>query len=118
MENEAILKGINHKLNYFRNPRNKPDSVTRMHVKSKASFEEVPDEAMNDVDDGKNHATGLKSVQSTHSKSSKGSKTTKKSYGKTPAITNNPLFQTEPKIVTFRDYVPGKEYTTLFLSVT
>ena len=109
MENEAILKGINHKLNYLRNPRNKPDSVTRMLVKSKASFEEVIDEAVDDPDDGKSHVTGAKSIQS---KSSKGTKSTKKTYGPQPKITNNPLFQTEPKIIAFSNYVAGKEYTT------
>lgn len=112
LENEAILKGINHKLNYLRNPRNKPDSVTRMLVKSKASFEEVTDEAADEPEDGKSHATGTKSIQSSQTKSSKGSKSTKKTYGPAPKIMNNPLFQTEPKIIAFSNYVPGKEYTT------
>jgi hypothetical protein len=37
-ENENILKGINHKLNYLRNPRNDPSGITKMLNKPKSYF--------------------------------------------------------------------------------
>ncbi len=45
-ENENILKGINHKLNYLRNPRNDPTAVTKMLNKPKSYFSEENREAM------------------------------------------------------------------------
>ena len=79
---EAILKGINHKLNYLRNPRNKADSVTRMLVKNKASFEEVTEEIIDEAEDGKSHATGSKSAHTVQTKSSKSTKKNSNSKNK------------------------------------
>lgn len=100
LANEEILKGMNHKLNYLRNPRNDINSVTnKMLTKNKKSIDIIDDIA---------NAESETSVKSSGSSSKK----TKKSYGKAPPVSNNPLFQTEPKNLIFHGFNIGGVYTT------
>lgn len=80
--NEEVLKSINHKLNYLKNPRNNPSAVTKMLIKSSSS-------SLNKADEGPQASAS------------------KKSYDKSPAITDNPLFVADPKIVEFIDFNIG-----------
>ena len=85
LENEEILKGINHRLNYLRNPRNDPKSVSRIIVSSTHAENEV---AQVEKSTGTSRATGI-------------------------IVDSNmtPLFQTEPKVVEFSDYEVGGQYS-------
>jgi len=49
IENEEILKSVNHKLNYLRNPKGNPETITRMLIKTKSKA--LADE--NKIDPGK-----------------------------------------------------------------
>lgn len=59
-ENENILKGINHKLNYLRNPRNDPSGITKMLNKPKSYFtpENRELQAALAAANGENHSVG------------------------------------------------------------
>jgi len=99
-ENEEILKSINHKLNYLRNPRGNPNLVARTLVKGSVQNREDEDVELH------------KSSQGTATvRSSKSSSKSKKSYGKPPPVTDCPLFVTEPKILHFTGYDVGSVCT-------
>jgi hypothetical protein len=38
LENEHIIQSMNHKLNYLRNPRNIPQAINRLLIKSEAAI--------------------------------------------------------------------------------
>jgi hypothetical protein len=85
LENEEILKGINHRLNYLRNPRNDPKSVSRIIVSGTNAADEAAHE---EKSTGSSRATGV-------------------------IVDSNmtPLFQTEPRVVEFSDYEVGGQYS-------
>eukprot|EP01038_Epipyxis_sp_PR26KG_P007446 gene7446-10147_t len=85
IENENILKSINHKLNYLKNPRNHDFGVTKMLTKSKAHFEAMKNTMAEET-------SGLKSY-------------------KQSKITNNPLFIANPSSLNFSDYNVGEVYS-------
>jgi hypothetical protein len=117
LEEEAVLKGLQHKMNYLRNPRNNPNSVTKMLVKPKDFFTKPSnppdnndvaslspsnaDERSNNHDEGSSHGEGSTSLSSK----------LKSKYSKFIKLDNNPLFVCEPSIIYFIDYEIGQKYT-------
>lgn len=99
LEHENVLKSINHKLNYLRNPRNNPNEVTKMLVKPKAFFESKEAES--------NHSLEPSEGDDSSSITSR----LKSKYSKVKKVNDNPLFVCEPRTLLFEDYEIGKKYT-------
>ena len=122
VENENILKGINHKLNYLRNPRNDPRSVTKMLIKSEADFvgafekndafgmPEGSSLSSNQNADSIDYQESGVTTDTSHTQSSPTSKT-KRSYKKNYILKDNPLFVCEPSEAHFTNYDIGEKYT-------
>jgi hypothetical protein len=140
LEHENVLKSINHKLNYLRNPRNNPNAVTKMLVKPKDFFNTLqqqnsqssPSLAGNSVHGSEHGGGGVSaasqkgsipsqgpvSVPSSHPDDSSHSASSatsiasalKSKYSKFIKLTNNPLFVCEPSNVLFMDFELGKKY--------
>ena len=123
IENENIIKSMNHKLNFLRNPRNDPSAVTKMLVKSKASFANPAPQTVigrssnesldlsNDNNSQSYHSLNSETNDSKLEASSKSLSDAKKKYGKPPKILDNPLFKCEPKSALFTNYDVGKNYS-------
>ncbi len=139
LEHENVLKSINHKLNYLRNPRNNPNAVTKMLVKPKDYFlsaHQPSKQSASSLMGGSSihgsehgsandhtspspnnlpHSTG--SVPQGNSQSDDSSSSAmslasalKSKYSKYIKLTNNPLFVCEPSNVLFMDFELGKKY--------
>ncbi|CAM9112638.1 unnamed protein product, partial [Ectocarpus fasciculatus] len=94
-ENDAILKSINHKLNYLRNPRNNPAAVTKLLTKTRQ-----PSGSLDIPDTMSAHSGGASSNQG--GGSSRGVSVT--------YAASAPLFVAEPKRVLFNGFDIGNEY--------
>lgn len=111
IENENVIKGLQHKMNYLRNPRNNPNSVTKMLVKPKDFLTKPPlnpeeSEAQPNVDFANSQDLGDE-----HTANSSISERLKNKYSKYIKLNNNPLFVAEPKSIYFMDYEIGVKYT-------
>jgi hypothetical protein len=96
-ENESILKGIQHKLNYLRNPRSDPKAVSRTLIKPGATGAITgPAET---------RKAGTKSSSAPASVSDSGKAT------ESGAQQPKPLFQPSPSHVHFSGYHVGRKYT-------
>jgi len=101
LEHEAVLKSVNHKLNYLRNPKGNPDSIARLIVRTKERV--LENEKKYDEEEAVN-------ASSSGSKSSVSS-SLKSKYGKqTVQVRNNPLFVADPPTVHFNNYEIGGKY--------
>lgn len=94
IKNEEILKSMNHKMNYLRNPRNNPAAVTKMLNRNAA------------VDDA--DSSVQTSRISRHSHVTPASQASRNSKPADPA----PLFVTEPRVISFNAYEIGESYVT------
>jgi hypothetical protein len=120
LEEEAVLKGLQHKMNYLRNPRNNPNSVTKMLVKPKDFFGKPPSNlpeynenasvSPSIADERSSHHDEVNSHDGGGSATSLSSKL-KSKYSKFIKLDNNPLFVCEPSIIYFIDYEIGQKYT-------
>lgn len=121
--NEEVLKSINHKLNYLRNPRNDPAGVTRMLVKPKSHFNKNDDDNSSSIHSpskDSHHNNDNNSYISSHineqnhqedqSIHTEHTNNTKKKYMKSVKMTNNPLFRPEPSTLYFTNYNIGEKY--------
>lgn len=132
LANEEVLKSINHKLNYLRNPRNDPGGVTKMLIKPRSHF--APDggeegtvvAGPNQGEEGSVAASSLErgggggrgsrsTAASVDSKAlhsnSEAASSSKKKYGKPAKLTDNPLFRPEPSSLFFTNYEVGEKYS-------
>jgi hypothetical protein len=130
-ENDAILRGINHKLNYLRNPRNDPVAVTsKMLTKQRpnasvanggGSFGNsslVAPAGEGDAESGSVPAVAAsepKTKQRTKQAAGHASKTKAGQFDPSVSFSSiaasaSPLFVTEPKRVLFNGYDLGNEY--------
>jgi hypothetical protein len=128
LEHEAVIKGLQHKMNYMRNPRNNPNSVTKMLVKPKDFYSKSVDGGLNeagnggDLNEGGSYKGGSAGTvgegsvvggQSAgeHDDQSSLSSRLKAKYSKYIKLDNNPLFVCDPKIVSFIDFEIGEKYS-------
>lgn len=110
--NEEVLKGINHKLNYLRNPRNDPKAVTKMLVKGKTQFDVDNHQSMAHKEAAEVNA--MDSLSEHGSNEDGGASDYKSRLAekfKPRKIDNNPLFIAEPSTVMFSNYNMGAKYT-------
>jgi hypothetical protein len=118
LEHEAVIKGLQHKMNYMRNPRNNPNSVTKMLNKPKNFHSKSVDGGINsegnkEAGEGDSFQDGGSVDGNNNNDDDQGSLSSrlKAKYSKFIKLDNNPLFVCEPKIVSFMDYEIGQKYT-------
>jgi hypothetical protein len=104
LEHMAVLKSVNHKLNYLRNPKGNPDSISRLIVRTKDKVLEK--EKMLEEEES--------AVASSSGSRMSSSSSLKSKYGKqTVQVRNNPLFVADPPLVRFNDYEIGGKYQSV-----
>lgn len=128
LENEAILKSINHKLNYLRNPRNDPGAVSKLLIKTKAQKSDGSNGAavsVHSISHGAHQGGGSVTSEPTADSSSKHSSKTGKGGAQysqciVPNLSASPLFISEPKRILFNGFDIGNEYkkTVTFRNVS
>jgi hypothetical protein len=125
LRNEAILKDMQHKLNYMRNPRNDPKAVSRMLTKASPSALLSSEEGSNPrpglnryasmrADDRTNlesaEGMGQVSVDNSNQVTAGSRKTKFEKNALGPSLGLAPLFVSDPKRIVFNGYDVGKEY--------
>lgn len=104
LEHMAVLKSVNHKLNYLRNPKGNPDSISRLIVRTKEKVLEK-EKLLEEEESAIASSSGSRMSSSSSLKSK---------YGKqTIQVRNNPLFVADPPLVRFNDYEIGKKYQSV-----
>ena len=121
IENENILKSINHKLNYLKNPRNDPRCVTKMLVKPESSFASLLNRNPSAILEGSSVSTyqngesidppTIAVSSESNTTPSGGALKTKKSYKMKFLLVDNPLFICEPSEAHFTNYDVGEKYS-------
>lgn len=121
-ENEAILKSINHKLNYLRNPRNDPGAVSKLLIKTNQKAEGADSAAY--PSHGGSVATdpSFESASKQVVKDPRGGSVQSHISSASPAVAplGAPLFVAEPKRLMFNGFDIGNEYkkTVTFRNVS